>query len=323
MDLYRSSILTGGLLDLIIKVWLKTEDGNSPNTPFPLHPSYNACWLAHFHDGLIAIDVHERDNPEAKPLMDDARRMILREADGDAGLVAKRLLCMLKHPARANRDRTRLLGDPLTICLCLSLKNTERLCTEQTEFMDAFLRNDLVSLTMQVLLFVVEDLSRSCQHRVIAEKDYEDLILSSTSILQHCQNAAQGVHWTAMMLKLGFLRAIASLVRFPQYLPHAYGWTRDLRFMLGRKLPSYLCHRVVVLAARNAVKNITISGTIENLRRSPTKKAWKAFESVVLDRTVLNAIYERDFAEGDVALCSTVRLFVCHLTTLFESNKHF
>lgn len=319
--LYRNAILNGGLLDLIVKVWLKTEDGSPPNMPFLLDPSCNACWLSHFKDGLTAIERHELDKSEVKPLMEEARRMILREAAGDAELVAKRLLCMLKYPARANKDRARLLGYPLAICRCLSFNITVRSCTDQTEFMDAFLKSGLVALTTQLLLFVTEDLSQSCRDRVIAERDYENLILMSTFILHRCRHAVHGVHWTAVVLKSGFLHAIARLVRFPQYLPH--DWIKDLRFMLGRTLPSYLCHRVIVLAARNAVKAITIDGMIKNFRRSPLKKAWKVFESVVLDRVVLNAIYERDFAEDDTAQCSNVRLFVCHLTTSSKSSNHF
>ncbi len=87
-----------------------------------------------------------------------------------------------------------------------------------------------------------------------------------------------------VMLKLGFVHTITGLVMFPQYL--GINCVTALTEILGRDLPRYFCHRFVVVAAINAIKDITIDGLSENLHSSPLKEAWEMFETVLMDRTV-------------------------------------
>lgn len=312
--LYETSIATGGLLDLIVKAWLKTAD-RDPSGAFTSNlPTYSTCWLIHLHNGLSIVDTaavfEERD--VAMKWLDETRRMVLREADGDAGMVAMRLLCLLKYPAKADKDRVRLFDKSLSVISSLFVKDMMKIHGEPTEFMDAFLKNGVVPLAMQLLSFAIEDISLPCEHRLLTMHGYCGVVQISTLLLHKCQQSMNGVHWTAAMLKLGLLRIVTRLLLFPIYLgPHGI---KVLQLMLGQNIPNYFCHRAVVTAAINATKEIVIDGMVKKIRSSPLKKAWRRFESVLLDRTVLNAIYERDFAEIEVARCSVVRPSGCYFT---------
>lgn len=306
--LYESALLNDGLLELIVKVWLRAEDRDSSSPFVSIHPIYNACWLAHFRDGIGAVDSLGKLDLER---LDDVRQMILREATGDAGLVAKRLLRQLKNPAKTDEKSMRFLDDALIVAYCLAVKDRAKVDSEHTEFMDIFLKNGIVPLTMELLSIVVKDIARPRRHRVLAlaEGAYENLIQTSVLILRNCEQSINGMHWAMVMLKLGFVHTITGLVMFPQYL--GINCVTALTEILGRDLPRYFCHRFVVVAAINAIKEITIDGLSENLHSSPLKEAWEMFETVLMDRTVFNAVYERDFAEKDVALCFNVSPFAC------------
>ncbi len=176
--LYESALLNDGLLELIVKVWLRAEDRDSSSPFVSIHPIYNACWLAHFRDGIGAVDSLGKLDLER---LDDVRQMILREATGDAGLVAKRLLRQLKNPAKTDEKSMRFLDDALIVAYCLAVKDRAKVDSEHTEFMDIFLKNGIVPLTMELLSIVVKDIARPRRHRVLAlaEGAYENLIQTS------------------------------------------------------------------------------------------------------------------------------------------------
>ncbi len=79
--------------------------------------------------------------------------------------------------------------------------------------------------------------------------------------------------------------------------------------MLDQDIPQYLCHRLVVTAAIRAAKDITEDGSVKKLSSTHVQEAWSNFETILLERTVFNAIYERDFAGRDILQCLNVSQF--------------
>lgn len=299
-DLYENSIFHGGLLDLLIKVWLKTEDGDSLSTVPSFHAGYNTCWLPHVNSALGVVYSDDDDSNR----MDHVREMLFREEGGDARLVTKRLLHQLKHPAKADKERARLMESSLTTIFYISVKSTSVLVNEQTDFMDIFLKHNIVPLTMQVLSFVVDDMARPRSLQVVDENSFTVLVQTSLIVLQGCEQSINGMHWAMVMLKLGFLRVAASLVAPPTYLgPNSL---TALHLILTRDIPEYLCQRFVLIPAIKAVKDLTFEGLTKNFESSDLKESWTIFENVLLERTVFNAIYERDFAEEDIDQCFSV-----------------
>ncbi len=65
---------------------------------------------------------------------------------------------------------------------------------------------------------------------------------------------------------------------------------------------------VVVTSAMKAVKDITINGEVAILEASTIKESWETFTNILLERTVINTVYERDFIKLDVVKCENVRL---------------
>ncbi len=69
--------------------------------------------------------------------------------------------------------------------------------------------------------------------------------------------------------------------------------------MFGTLIPVYLCHRLVVASAIETVKDIIINGDIAKVESSFLQESWTNLTDVLLERTVIHTVYERDFAEID------------------------
>lgn len=288
--LFVRAALKDDLLNLLIKVWLKTD--NSP----VFDDAHRFRVVAYSYEALAILD--ER----GEQLIADAREMILREAGGEAGAMTKRMMRLLKDPATASKDCYQLVLYAVGTTAYLAIE--DRIRGKPSAFMDNFLEDDLVPLITQLLSFLSEDVALPRQRQTFPEDSYSILIPHCIRILGCCARSRNGPHWAAVMLKGGILRSIACLVAFPQHLEICQG--SILEIMLDHDFPQYFCHRFIVTAAIKAIKEITEDGSIKKLEASHVKDAWANFENVLLDRTVFNAIYERDFAERDILQCSNV-----------------
>ncbi|KLO07329.1 hypothetical protein SCHPADRAFT_909584 [Schizopora paradoxa] len=293
--LFEGTILNGGLLDIIVKVWLATEDTSITDS------SDNPRWVAHLYDGLVAASKLNKQN---EGQMDKARKVVLDAVGGDASVVAKQLLRHLHHPTKINKENTELVN-LVNLFSLLTIKSPGVLDGVQTVFSNAFLKNDIVPLTAKLLSFVVEDITRSDRRKALEEGTYVNIIRGIMINLQNCEQALNGMQWAVAMFKLGFLRSLAILSKYPQYLGSASITT--IKKILIEDLPQYFVHRFVVIAAIRAAKEISLEGLTQSLESGPLAEHWSRFESVLLDRTVFNAIYQRDFAEIDDDECFTCK----------------
>lgn len=234
--------------------------------------------------------------------MAETRKMILREVGGNAELVANRLVRHLKTPLKANKQCAWHFDYAITtvFLLCDTTYTGE---SKQLGFMNTFLKEDIVRLTLRLLSFVVVDMSRTPQNQLMEEGKQIDLIQSSVLLLWCCERYS--VYWALIMLRLGFLRIIADLLAFPTYLK---GHTiPKLERILKDNFPAYFCYRHVILAAIKGVREITVDGVVENIQSGLLASAWMAFEKTLLARAAFNAIYERDFADEHYRQCNAVR----------------
>lgn len=303
--LFEQAVLKDNLLNLIIKVWLKTDDS----------PLYDIAH--HYRVTTYSFEAFSILSEQDERLAADARDMILREASGDAGAMTKRLTRQLKNPAKASKECYQLVL--FTAGFIAHLAIADRLQVLPSAFMDSFLKDDLVQLMTQLLSFLSEDLARPCERQAFPEVSCSFLIRQCMLTLQCCVRARNGPHWTAVMLNGGLLRSIAGLVSFPQHRETFQGSV--LEMMLTQEIPRSFCHRFVVTAAIKAVKEITEDGSAKKLESSYAKEAWANFEAVILDRTVFNAIYERDFAGQDILQCfnvSRIRFVRAPIGSLFS-----
>ncbi|KLO10954.1 hypothetical protein SCHPADRAFT_942429 [Schizopora paradoxa] len=286
--LFVRAVTKDDLLNLIIKDWLQTDD----------HPKYDAAHryrvLAYAYEALAILDQKDEN------LTAQARDMILREADGHPGAMTKRLMQYLKNPAKASKECYQNVLFAVGMAAYLAIEDRTR--GTPSAFMDNFLRDDLVQLLTQLLVFLSEDVARPRDLQAFPEDSYSIIIPHSIRILGCCIRSRNGPHWVAVMMKNGFLRAIARIVAFPQHLEICEGGILDV--MLDQDIPQYFVHRLVVIAAIKAAKEITQDGSVKNFESSHVKNAWAQFETILLDRTVFNAIYERDLAERDILQCS-------------------
>ncbi|KLO19197.1 hypothetical protein SCHPADRAFT_79469 [Schizopora paradoxa] len=294
--LFRNSVLNDGLLDLIVKVWLRTKD-QDPSYASQItfkYPRFHSVWLEHLHDGLTIV--YNRGD------IVEAREMILRNVGGNVNLLVNRLVRYLKHPSKA--DQQRAWHFDLAICtihyMCARIA-TGNAVKRQAELMDAFLKEDIVRLTLRLLSFVIVDMSRPLPNQLMEEEKQVLLVETSVLVLRCCEWSNDGIHWAMVMLKLGFLRIVASLLAFPTRLE---GITiPTLKHMLREDFPAYFCYRFTVVVAIRAARKLTVDGDVKNLQSGLLQDAWMAFEDVLLARTAFNAIYERDFAEEDYRQC--------------------
>lgn len=119
-------------------------------------------------------------------------------------------------------------------------------------------------------------------------------------------HSRNGPHWAALLLETGFLRFVARVQAFPHCL-------RDLRaeaftMMLSDEFPQYFGHRFVVTSAVKAARELVRNGDDTNMEVDDMRHAWSTFTNVLLEQTVINTVYERDFAENDLKKCENVRL---------------
>ncbi|KLO06524.1 hypothetical protein SCHPADRAFT_687509 [Schizopora paradoxa] len=283
--LFERAVLEDSLLNLIIRAWLKSNDSPSLDT------AHRYMLLGSLCKALGTLDGERQ--------ISDVREMILREAKGDAGVVTKRLTRQLKNPAKGCKENHLAVFYTVGIIDCLAIEDRARL--SPSAFMDNFLKDDLVVIVTQLLVFFSQDIARPRQRRIIPVDSCSSPVQYCLQVLGCCGRSRNGPHWVAVMMKNGFLRAIAGLVAFPQHMRSGKGSVIDL--LLDRDIPQHFCHRFVVLAAIKAIKEVTENGSARNFESSCIKDSWRNFESILLDRTVFNAIYERDFAEGDILQC--------------------
>ncbi len=81
-------------------------------------------------------------------------------------------------------------------------------------------------------------------------------------------------------------------------------------------IPPYLCHRNVVASAIKAVKEVTVNGGIAKIEAGALKEPWMEFTNILLERTVINTVFERDWLETEVRKCENVRLSISSPTIM-------
>lgn len=119
-------------------------------------------------------------------------------------------------------------------------------------------------------------------------------------------HSRNGPHWAALLLETGFLRFVARVQAFPHCL-------RDLRaeaftMMLSDEFPQYFGHRFVVTSAVKAARELVRNGDDTNMEVDDMRHAWSTFTNVLLEQTVINTVYERDFAENDLKKCENCKI---------------
>ncbi len=110
----------------------------------------------------------------------------------------------------------------------------------------------------------------------------------------------------ALLFKLGFLSTVARFMSSVGCL--TAGGSEILMRMFDTVIPGYLGHRFVLTSAIKAVKEITVDGDVAKLEASAMQQSWMSFTNILLERTVINTVYERDLAKYDVRECDNVRL---------------
>jgi len=272
-----------GLFEMVVKVWLKTKDDvdHRRTSIRPHHDRYNTILdqlsngLADFKDGGRVKDAHE---------------IILREAAAckvPLDVISKRLMRLFKNPEEADRLESRkCISDGLLIVHCLAASDGKG---SSSIFMQEFLKDDMVALTVRLFAFCFEDMVRSREHKRLPDRgpDYihENLAGLCLRLFWYSLRSKNGAHWACVMLDIGLLQDIACVVSDPQ---------------LGKKLTLYLCrivreigfrlcHVSVVTAAIKAVSEMTLDGTVERLRCSTLEEVWTNFENTLLERAVYKA----------------------------------
>ncbi len=116
--LFNSVVIKDKLLDLVVKIWLKTADDMAVDASHHLHV------LTIVFEGLAAAD-----DKEGKKI-NEVREMTLREAGGDASVVTKRLLRRLKNPTKITGGNYELVQPTLAIVMFLAVANRNLGATE-------------------------------------------------------------------------------------------------------------------------------------------------------------------------------------------------
>ncbi len=287
--LNKTAVLNDDLLALVVKVWFRSERRFPPIwrvLTFKFDSFHHFRMLASFYGSLAVL----YEDGSTKQLS-EAREMVLREAGDNVEHVTKRLLRYLKHPAKANKVFLQSAEVAVGIIALLAIEDAQQ-CSPDAVFMDHFLENDLVLLITRLLAFVVEDVARPSERRAIEDCICSDLIASCISLLMCSGRSKNGPHWIAVMLKHAFLRVLAVLVKYPQYV------TVGLGPILEGDIPRHFCHRFVLAAAIKSVKEITIDGTVKAIQSSYLKEAWTNFENLLLERTAFNRCLRARFCEA-------------------------
>ncbi len=193
------------LLNILIKSWLM-PDRFLPNRH--LLVGYHYQCYAFLHNCLAILDTFDTLDPSGKRLT-TAVQNILHEAQGDAGVVTKKLLRQLRNPAKACSENIELVTFSLKISYLLVYERLEDDVTRN--FMDSLLKDDLVTLTSHLLSFVCEDLANTPEHRVLSDDSSSQIIEYSLRLLLRSIHSRNGLHWLTVVFKLRF---------FTQRFPH-------------------------------------------------------------------------------------------------------
>ncbi len=221
-------------------------------------------------------------------------------------MVTKKLTQQLRNPAKGFREGFELIASTLEIITFLI---DERLGDDTMNFfVDNLLKDDIVTLTAKLLSYVSEGLVNTPEQGALSEDASPDMVKFGLRILFRSVLSRSGQQCVALLFKLGFLSTAARILSCIRYSTHVS--SEILKAMFDITFPSYLCHRFVVASAIKAVKMITIDGDIAKLEASPLKESWANFTSILLERTVINTVYERDFAVLDVRKCDNVCLSI-------------
>lgn len=284
------------LLNMLVKIWLTSEDF----LPDPLLANHRYQCYGLLNKSLTVLDTQDPSGVGWAKLVQN----ILREVQGDAGVVSKKLLRQLRNPAKACKESFELLCFSLEIIACLI---DERVDAETvSKFMDSFLKDNLVPLISKLLAFLSEDLANAPERRVSPMDNSIVLIDIGLRLLLSSMTSRNGPHWVALLFKLGFLRTVARIL---SSLRHSRGGAVEiLTAAIGTAMPDYFCHQFVVASAINAVKDITLCGDAAKFEVSVLREHWMKFTNILLERTVMNTAYNRDFAVNNVRVCENVCL---------------
>ncbi len=245
--------------------------------------------------------------------------MILHEAQGDVGIVTKSILRQLQNPEKACTEHIQLVAVALDIIVRLVEDGSGD--DTRDKFMNSFLKDDLIPLTMNLLSFVTEHHMNTRGNHMLREDNSCVVLGMGLRLLQLGIHSQNGPHWADLLFKHGFLRTLACLPPF--FLRFSGSHILILKVML-HIISLYLSHRFVIASAVKAVNEITVSGDIAKLEASAMREPWMAFTNLLLERTALKAAYERDLAVTDGRQCENVRLhIVCPtaMTILLSSSE--
>ncbi len=227
----RLTIKDDGLLSLLVKFWL-TPDVVIPYAAFTVRRLQ--CYSL-LQDSLTILNKHDPSGQRLTSMIQN----ILCEAQGDAGVVAKKLLQQLRNPAKACRESFELVEHACKVLYFLVHEQLE--FDIRSKFLDSLLKGNIVPLMAQLLSFVSEDLANPPKRQVITDDISSTLIQCGLHILFNCIRFQNGQHWAAVLFKLGLLRTIARILSSDEHSRIFH--SEILRGIFSIAIPGCLCHR--------------------------------------------------------------------------------
>jgi len=161
----------------------------------------------------------------------------------------------------------------------------------------------------QLLLFILEDLQNGSHKgkRVLLPEDTSSLlIMLSMHVLPRGDPLSKrsALGGTPPRDRISALRrarpGVPSLFERP---PH-----RSIYHDAERRLSPVFGHRFVVTSAVKAARELVRNGDDTKMEVDDMRHAWSTFTNVLLERTVINTVYERDFAENDLKKCENCKI---------------
>ncbi len=284
------------LLALIIKVWI--QNGDAPSDPFTTRRL--ARLFALLYEGVLLVNDARN---ERRLRANEIHAIFLGAAGGDTGDVTRRIIQHIKKPERTSREYYEIILYAVGVASYLLSGYDENGRETLSMFTEDFLKDDIVPMTIHLLATVRDDLSRPVERQVFPAKMHLWLSVHILIILGYSLRSCNAPHWTAVMLRKGLLRSVAGLCAC---FSAEGGFLKSVMALLDADLPRLLCLRPVVIAAITAVNDITVDGTVKKIQSSPLKELWKNFEDLLLERTVCNAICNRDLVGAGDLTCMNV-----------------
>ncbi|KLO18154.1 hypothetical protein SCHPADRAFT_993766 [Schizopora paradoxa] len=290
----RLSVHDGVLVHLLIKTWLNLE---VPPSGLHRHTSFCSC-----HNLLARcftfINMYDPSTVRMAQVVED----VVREAQGNARSVARKLLQQIQNPAEAYNKCADLVASSLHIALFLM---NARLPTN--DYVNPILiklhEGDLVRLLGRLFSFTTEDLAKPPSRRILSDADAEGHVQLMLNLSAQCMLTRNGQHWTALLVKLGFLRNVALLLPLIRKWEGREKTFRLLETILNSAIPKSMWHRVVITALAKAIKEITVSGDVTNLEASEVQVSWSKLTNLLLERTVISTAYGQYFSRHDSKAC--------------------